>query len=172
VQGLLIRPRPGRPAKVTGKVARHLDRLVDQDLLQHGASRSQWSCRELATVLACQTGVQLSRESVREVLKKDLSGHHPTGRLTPDPAELAWASLDLAALGYRACRGELIVLYEDEAILWRFALPRVGWGHGKAQPLSHRQIRLEEHLKRHAWGRYRSWSCVASGVLLSVIGAV
>jgi transposase len=55
---------------VTGAVAHHLDRLVDQDPLQHGSSHSQWSCQALATVLARQTGVQLSRESVRDVLKK------------------------------------------------------------------------------------------------------
>jgi transposase len=67
MQGLVDRPRPGRPAKVTGAVAAHLDRLVDQAPLQHGASHSQWRCQELATVLARQTGVQLSRESVREV---------------------------------------------------------------------------------------------------------
>jgi transposase len=70
VQGLVDRPRPGRPAQVTGALAAHLDRLVDQDPLQHGSSHSQWSCQELATVLARQTGVQLSRESVRAVLKK------------------------------------------------------------------------------------------------------
>jgi DDE superfamily endonuclease len=111
--------------------------------------------------------------------KKDVSYHRPTGQLTPSPAELSWASLDLAALEYRARRGEIIVLYEDETILWRFALPRAGWWHGKAQryrlptrPLSRHQIRREEHLKRQAWGRYRSWSRVTSGVLLSVIGAV
>jgi len=85
----------------------------------------------------------------------------------------------LAALEYRARRGEIILLYEDETILWRFALPRVGWWHGKAQryrlptrPLSPSQIKREEALKRQAWGRYRSWSRVSSGVLLSVIGAV
>jgi len=70
VQGLADRPRPGRPPKVTCALAHHLDRLVDQDPLQHGALHSQWSCQELATVLARQTGVQVSRESVREVLKK------------------------------------------------------------------------------------------------------
>src|SRR5712692_620851 len=70
VQGLADRPRPGRPPKVTCALAHHLDRLVDQDPLQHGSSHSQWSCQELATVLARQTGVQLSRESVRDVLKK------------------------------------------------------------------------------------------------------
>jgi transposase len=70
VQGLVDRPRPGRPAKVTGALAAHLDHLVAQDPLQHGSSHSQWSCQELATVLARQTGVELSRESVRAVLKK------------------------------------------------------------------------------------------------------
>ena len=68
--GLVDRPRPGRPRKVTCELEQHLNRLVDQDPLQHGSLYSQWSCRELATVLARETGVQLGRESVREVLKK------------------------------------------------------------------------------------------------------
>jgi hypothetical protein len=55
---------------VTCALAHHLDRLVDQDPLQHGALHSQWSCQELATVLARQTGVRVSRESVRAALKK------------------------------------------------------------------------------------------------------
>jgi transposase len=55
---------------VTEALAHHLNRLVDQDPLQHGSNHSQWSCQALASTLARQTGVQLSRESVREVLKK------------------------------------------------------------------------------------------------------
>jgi transposase len=70
IAGLSDRPRPGRPAKVTCELQKHLDRLVDQDPLKHGSIHSQWSCRELATVLAQQTGVQLGRESVRLALKK------------------------------------------------------------------------------------------------------
>ena len=71
------------------------------------------------------------------------------------------------------------MLYADETIVWRFALPRAGWWRRTAQrfrlptrPLSASQIKREETLKRQAWGHYRSWSRVASGVLLSVIGAV
>src|SRR5256714_13637384 len=69
-QGLRDRPRSGRPPTVTCALAQHLNRLVDQDPLEHGSLYSQWSCRELAAVLAQQTGVQLGRESVRGVLKK------------------------------------------------------------------------------------------------------
>src|SRR5262245_8351096 len=69
-QGLRDRARSGRPPKVTCELEQHLNRLVDQDPLQHGAVSSQWSCRELATVLARETGVQLGRESIRCALKK------------------------------------------------------------------------------------------------------
>src|SRR5262245_45540541 len=69
VQGLVNRPRAGRPPKVTEALEQPLKRLIDQDPLQHGSSHSQWSCQELATVLTRQTGTQLSRESGRGLLK-------------------------------------------------------------------------------------------------------
>ena len=69
-QGLLDRPRSGRPPKVTCELEQYLNHLVDQDPLEHGSIHAQWSCRALATVLARETGVQLGRESVRGVLKK------------------------------------------------------------------------------------------------------
>ena len=80
--GLVDRPRPGRPPKLTGELAKHLHRLVDQDPLEHGSIYSQWSCHALATVFASQTGGQLGRESVRCALKKTgklLSSHRPPG---------------------------------------------------------------------------------------------
>jgi len=99
VQGLADRPRPGRPPKVTCGLAHDLERLVDQDPLQHGSSHSQWSCQELATLLARQTGVQLSRESVRTVLKKtrvaNLTGvtaPQVSRDRSPDPGESAAAA--------------------------------------------------------------------------------
>jgi hypothetical protein len=107
-----------------------------------------------------------------------LSFYRPTGRLAPAPADLAYGALELAALEYQARRGEILLLYEDETILWRFALPRAGWwriaqrARILTRPLSHSQIKREESRKRHAWLRYRSWSRLTSGVLLSVIGAV
>ena len=69
-QGFVDRPRPGRPAKVTCELEKHLNRLVEPDPLEHGSLYSQWSCRALATVFARETGVQLGRERVRCALKK------------------------------------------------------------------------------------------------------
>ena len=102
----------------------------------------------------------------------------PTGRLDPDPAELAFAHLDLAALAERTRRGEIILLDEEETTLWRFALPRRGWWRRATRarlptrPLRQGQITHQESRKRHAWLRHRSWSRITSGVLLQVIGAV
>jgi transposase len=69
-QGLVDRPRSGRPPTMTCALEKHLNRLVDQDPLQYGSLYSQGSCRELATIVAQETGVKLGRQSVRGVLKK------------------------------------------------------------------------------------------------------
>jgi len=83
-RGLVDRPRSGRPPKVTCALERHLHHLVEQDPLQHGSLYSQWSCRELATVLAHQTGIQLGCESVRRVLKKlSATAGLPAGLIPP-----------------------------------------------------------------------------------------
>jgi hypothetical protein len=67
------------------------------------------------------------RKRPRGVKKKKVSYYRPTGRLDPAPADLAYGALELAALEYQARRGEIILLYEDETILWRFAMLRAGW---------------------------------------------
>jgi hypothetical protein len=91
------------------------------------------------------------------VKKKAVSYSRPTGRLDPNPADLASGALALAALEYQARRGEIIVLSEDETSLWRFALPRAGWWRTAQRarlpirPLSQSHIKREESLKRQAW---------------------
>ena len=78
VQGLVDRLRSGRPPKVTCALEQHLNRLVDQDPLEHGSIHSQWSCRALATVLAQQTGVELGVRVCAVSSKKErklLSSH-------------------------------------------------------------------------------------------------
>jgi transposase len=70
VLGFQDRPRSGRPPKVTPALTTRLTELIHQDPLQHGARSSQWSCRELATTITTETGVQVGRESIRCALKK------------------------------------------------------------------------------------------------------
>jgi hypothetical protein len=56
----------------------------------------------------------------------------------------------------------MILLYEEETIRWRLALPRVGWWHTAqrarllTRPLSQSQIKRDASLKRQAWLQYRS----------------
>ena len=68
--GLLDRPRPGRPHKVTEEVSSCILHLVEQDPLAHGALSSQWNCRELTTAVAQQTDVALHPDTIRRVLKR------------------------------------------------------------------------------------------------------
>lgn len=110
--------------------------------------------------------------------KNALSSCGPTGRLDPTPADLAAASLALAALESQVRRGESIFLDEDATRLWRVALPRLGWWR-RAQrfrlplrPLRHGQIKRDEALKRQAGGRYRPWSRLTHRGWRSVVGAV
>ncbi len=104
-----------------------------------------------------------------------LSSH---GAARSPPAALAYAALDLAALAYRARRGERMVLDEEAPLLGRFALPRLGWWRRAPRerrptpPRRQRQLRPEESLTRQAWVRYRAWSRLTSGVWRRVMGAV
>jgi transposase len=80
------RSRSGRPPKLTCELEQHLQHLVEQDPLEHGSLHSQWSCRELATVFARETGVHLGRESIRSVLKKRLQLLPPHRPTDPSPS--------------------------------------------------------------------------------------
>jgi transposase len=68
-QGLLDRPRPGRPRTATEEVEARLYHLFEQDPLTHGARSSPWNCRELSQALSEQTGVPVGPERVRVALK-------------------------------------------------------------------------------------------------------
>jgi len=91
---------------------------------------------------------------------------------------VAQARLALALLQEQAQHGKIILLYEDETILWRFALPRAGWWRVATRQrlasgvLPQRQITQQEALKRQRWRQHRSWGRITTGVFLTVIGAV
>ena len=110
--------------------------------------------------------------------KNDVSFYRPTGRLIPPrlPSPMArsnWPPSSTRLAGARSfcsmkmkrssgalpCPGGLVAHSAQRARL-------------PTRPLSQSQIKRDERLKRQAWVRYRSWSRITSGVLLSVIGAV
>jgi hypothetical protein len=70
------------------------------------------------------------------------------------------------------------LLYQDETVLWRCALPRRGWWRRRqrsrlpTRPVSQGHINAQERLKRQSWQQDRSWSRLTSGVWLDGIGAV
>ena len=128
-QGLVDRPRSGRPPKVTCALENHLNRLVDQDPLEHGSLHSQWSCRELATVFARETGVQLGRESVRGVLKKtrEAPAVPPGGSIPPRPTSPMALS---TSLPWSTERAGARSFYSTKMKRSCGALPSPGWAGG------------------------------------------
>jgi transposase len=85
-QGVLDRPRSGRPPQGPCALAPHLQRLIAHDPLEHGSRHAPWRGRELATVCARATGVPLGRDSGRRVLKNRREAPSgPPGALLPLP---------------------------------------------------------------------------------------
>src|SRR6266545_5718672 len=116
--------------------------------------RSADFCPQMGNEQPQRAGKSDSQAKFATLEKNTLSYCRPTGRLDPTPADLAYGSIELAALEYQARRGEIILLYGDETIMWRFALPRAGWWR-RAQrprlpirPLSQSHIKREETRKR------------------------
>src|SRR5512132_865493 len=65
LQGVLDRPRSGRPPTVTCALEQPLNRLVDQDPLQHGPLPPQCGPRDRGTSLPKQTGPPRGRDGPR-----------------------------------------------------------------------------------------------------------
>jgi len=128
-----------------------------------------WSCANWPRCWPNRLGSHLAVRASAAIKKR--------GKLLPPtvawlrPADLAYGSLELAALEYQARRGEIILLYEDETILWRFAMLRAAGAQSAAcaPPDASAETESEQTrgvLKRQAWVRHRSWSrinqrCVA-----------
>lgn len=69
-EGLLDRPRPGRPGRLGEEQLKHLDMLVEQgpDITEHGVVR--WRCADLQSVIAQTFAVRLSERHVGRMLGK------------------------------------------------------------------------------------------------------
>ncbi len=55
---------------MTAEVERVTMELIDNDPLQYKSIYSQWTCSELLRVVKEKTGVKISRETLRAILKK------------------------------------------------------------------------------------------------------
>ncbi len=69
IQGLLPRPRSGRPRKVTAEYEALLLELVAQEPRSVGMPFSNWTTANLAPELAKRTGIELTARQVENYLK-------------------------------------------------------------------------------------------------------
>lgn len=69
IDGLLTRPRPGRPPKVTEAYKALLLQAVEQEPRMLGLPFSNWTTANLAEYLAQETGIELSPRQVENILK-------------------------------------------------------------------------------------------------------
>lgn len=70
LRGLLNRPRPGRPRKVTPNWERPLAQTVETDPRAAGVPRAAWTAPALAEYLAQQTGIRVSDDRVQYYLRQ------------------------------------------------------------------------------------------------------
>lgn len=69
IDGLVTRPRSGRPRKVTAEYEKLLLELVEQEPRAVGMPFSNWTTANLATELAARTGIEITPRQVENYLK-------------------------------------------------------------------------------------------------------
>ncbi len=90
IEGLKDRPMPGAPPKVTQAYAEQLLSVVRQRPRSLGQPYSMWTLQRLADYMAEQTGIRVSDETVRKLLKEgEIVLSRPQHKMnSPDPAYL------------------------------------------------------------------------------------
>lgn len=69
IKGVLNKPRPGRPPRVTPAYLQHLEECVDQQPRDMGLTFSNWTTENLASYMAEQTGIQIGARQMENYLK-------------------------------------------------------------------------------------------------------
>ncbi|GHO49832.1 helix-turn-helix domain-containing protein [Ktedonospora formicarum] len=69
IEGLKDRPMPGAPPKVTKAYTEQLLQVVRQRPRGLGQPYSMWTLQRLADYMAEQTGIRVSDETIRQLLK-------------------------------------------------------------------------------------------------------
>jgi putative transposase len=71
VEGLVNRPKSGRPAKATDSYVKQLEEAVEQDSQDLGYSFSIWTAERLRLHLKAKTGIELKPTQFKAVLKEN-----------------------------------------------------------------------------------------------------
>lgn len=87
IEGLTDAPRTGAPRKITASYEEQVVNLVRQRPRSLGLSFSMWTLQRLVDYMAQQTGIRVSPDTVRLILRKaDIVLSRPQHRVSsPDP---------------------------------------------------------------------------------------
>lgn len=90
IEGLKDRPMPGAPPKVTKEYAEQLLFVLRRRPRSLGQPYSMWTLQRLADYMAEQTGIRVSDETVRKLLKEgEIVLSRPQHKISsPDPEYL------------------------------------------------------------------------------------
>jgi transposase len=115
--GLYDAPIPGRPPKVTRNIQEHIDKCLETNPREYGYNMSTWTTSLMQYHLWIRFGVKVCVETARLWFRRlDYRLIFPRYLLLDaDKKEVQKAQQDIAALMERALRGEIILIFMDEA---------------------------------------------------------
>lgn len=115
--GLYDAPIPGRPLKITRDIQDHIDECLKEDPRKCGYNMSTWTTSLMQHHLWIRFGIRVCVETARLWFRRlDYRLIFPRYLLLDaDDEELEKAQQDIAALMDRAMRGEIILIFMDEA---------------------------------------------------------
>ena len=115
--GLYDAPIPGRPLKITIAIQEHMDKCLKETPRKCGYNMSTWTTSLMQHHLWVRFGIKVCVETARLWLRRlDYRLIFPRYLLLDaDKKEVQKAQQDIAALMERALRGEIILIFMDEA---------------------------------------------------------
>jgi len=115
--GLYDAPIPGRPPKINRDIHEHIDKCLEKEPRKYGYNMSTWTTPLMQHHLWVRFGVAVCVETVRLWFRRlDYRLIFPRYLLLDaDEKKVQKAQQDIAALMDRAIRGEIILIFMDEA---------------------------------------------------------
>lgn len=115
--GLYDSPIPGRSPKVTKDIQEHMDECLETDPREYGYNMSTWTTSLMQHHLWVRFGIRVCVETVRLWFRRlDYRLIFPRYMLLDaDDEKVEKGKQDIAALMDRAIRGEIILIFMDEA---------------------------------------------------------